>query len=115
MKHISEAPETELGLEKCAGDKSLYKASYFFWNQGSEMQKSGTGLFQALLYQILRAAPEIVPDVGKGHLHHEIWDKRTLKKAFDHITRQVKLDCHYCFFIDGLDEYEAMRTIWLKY
>lgn len=107
MKHISEAQETERSLKKWAGNRPLYTGSYFFWNQGSEMQKSGTGLFQALLYQILRAAPEIAPDIAAGHLHHEAWDKRNLKKAFDHVTQQVKLNSRYCFFIDGLDEYDG--------
>lgn len=107
MKHISEAPETQRSLKIWAGDRPLYIGVHFFWNQGSEMQKSGTGLFQALLYQILRATPDIAPEVGEGHFHHEAWDKRALTKAFDHITRKVKLESRYCFFIDGLDEYDG--------
>ncbi|KAH9862815.1 hypothetical protein J1614_010908 [Plenodomus biglobosus] len=98
---------TKTGFTQWVESTKQNDGLFYIIGKGSDMQKSGTGLFQALLYQILRAAPEIASEIGEGHLHHEAEDKRTLKKAFDHITRQVKLDSPYCFFIDGFDEYDG--------
>jgi hypothetical protein len=107
MKHVSEHERTLQGLRKWAGAKKLLTASFYFWNQGNEMQKSGVGLFQSLLYQILRAAPSLATTVYPDHLPHEVWDQQTLKTTFQKIAEDTKLDVKFCFFIDGLDEYNG--------
>ncbi|KAI0521935.1 hypothetical protein F5B22DRAFT_643516 [Xylaria bambusicola] len=60
MKSIAEDHRTVWSLRKWAGMMALYTASYYFWNQGTETQKSGRGLFQSLLYQIFRRIPELI-------------------------------------------------------
>jgi len=73
------------------------------------MQKSQLGLFQSLLYQILRQAPHFIPLVCSDRLDHEVWDLGELKKAFERIATQERLDAKFCFFIDGLDEYDGVE------
>jgi hypothetical protein len=73
MKFVYENQRTTQGLEKWAGTAKLYTASYYFWNQGTEMQKSGIGLFQSLLYQILKSAPDLITSVCQDRLDHEVW------------------------------------------
>ncbi|KAF2818920.1 hypothetical protein CC86DRAFT_388611 [Ophiobolus disseminans] len=107
MKYVAECSRTRDSLKVWAGSAKLYISSYFFWNQGNEMQKSRTGLIQSLLYQILRAAPELIPSNCGDRLEHEAWDLEHLMAMFEHIATRTELDSKFCFFIDGLDEYNG--------
>ncbi|KAF2795555.1 hypothetical protein K505DRAFT_416360 [Melanomma pulvis-pyrius CBS 109.77] len=107
MKFVYENQCTTQSLEKWAGTAKLYTASYYFWNQGTEMQKSGVGLFQSLLYQILKSTPDLITSVCQGRLNHEIWEMEDLNDIFKRIAEQTELDAKFCFFIDGLDEYDG--------
>ncbi|CAE7208490.1 hypothetical protein PTNB73_07634 [Pyrenophora teres f. teres] len=107
MKYISEDPRTIQSLEKWASSAKLYTASYFFWNQGFDMQRNQAGLFQSLLYQILKSSPDLIPLVISHRLHHEEWELAELKATFKRIADQSQLDIRFCFFIDGLDEYNG--------
>jgi len=107
MKCISEHPSTLDHLEAWAGTTKLCTASYYFWNQGFEMQKSQVGLFQSLLYQILKSVPRLIEIVCPNRLEHEEWGVEELKATFAHIATQEDLEVKFCFFIDGLDEYNG--------
>lgn len=107
MKFASEHENTLRTLKKWADPAKLFTASYYFWNQGFEMQKSQLGLFRSLLYQILRVAPSLIPHVCPDRLNHEVWEISDLKKTFQRIAAQTILDTKFCFFIDGLDEYDG--------
>lgn len=108
IKFAAKHDQTLAALREWAGSAQLHTASFYFWNQGFAMQKSQIGLFQSLLYQILRQAPELAPLVCSNHrLDHEIWEFRDLKRAFESITTHTALSTKYCFFIDGLDEYNG--------
>ncbi|RWA04840.1 hypothetical protein EKO27_g10260 [Xylaria grammica] len=107
MKFAYEDQRTTRSLEKWAGTMKLYAASYYFWNQGTEMQKSAVGLFQSLLYQILKSAPDLILSVCQGHLDHELWELEDLKNVFKQIAQRTEVDAKFCFFIDGLDEYDG--------
>ena len=71
------------------------------------MQKSINGLFQSLLYQILRASPDLIPSVCERRLHHEPWTKEELYETFRRAEKETRHTSKFCFFIDGLDEYEG--------
>lgn len=107
MKFASEHENTFRTLKKWASPAKFYTASYYFWNQGFEMQKSQLGLFQSLLYQVLRRVPNLIPHVCPDRSIHEVWDIAELKKTFQLIADQKALDTKFCFFIDGLDEYDG--------
>lgn len=107
MKFAYDHADTQRLLEKWAHPFKLYTASYFFWNQGFEMQKSQTGLLQSLLYQILRHNPDLAPIAKTGRLQHEIWDFQELKSVFEKVISTTEMNTRLCFFIDGLDEYDG--------
>ena len=71
------------------------------------MQKSINGLFQSLLYQILRASPDLIQAVCERRLHHEPWTKEELYETFRRTEKETGHTSKFCFFIDGLDEYEG--------
>lgn len=107
MKFLYEDPRTHHALSEWAGDSKPHTAAFYFWNQGSELQKSGTGLFQSLLYQILRNNPDLITPDWESRSTHEGWNMEELQAAFQKIANSTKLESRFCFFIDGLDEYEG--------
>ncbi|KAJ3502479.1 hypothetical protein NM208_g16719 [Fusarium decemcellulare] len=107
MKHAFDHEETIRALKKWAEPADLCMASFYFWNQGFEMQKSQIGLLQSLLYQILKHLPTLIPQVMINKPDHEIWDFDELKIVFDRIVSLSTLTTRFCFFIDGLDEFNG--------
>ena len=89
--------------------------SWFFWAAGSPMQKSKEGLFQSLLFQILRLCPKLIPVVCESRWQDDSiygeksdpWTLEELDDAFVTIAKQRMSAIRFCIFIDGLDEYDG--------
>ena len=92
--------------------------SWFFWAAGSPMQRSKEGLFQALLFQILRQCPELIPYVCESRWQEESaygdktdpWTLEELDDAFTLLADQPIPGKKFCIFIDGLDEFDGRPT-----
>jgi hypothetical protein len=122
MRYVVENPETMEHLQEWAGPAELRVASFYFWNSGHPEQRSQSGLFRSLLFEILRKRHDLV-----RHVFPEEWEaSRSPKSKFEqmsmlervHVFRRVKGAFAYlvslasdqlklCFFIDGLDEYKG--------
>lgn len=95
-------------LQTWAGDCVLHIFSFFFWRPGSYLQKSIPGLLQSLLYQLVRAKPEVIKPVISAGLYSSgiIWTEtkllRVLQEALVHFREE-----RIVFLIDGLDEFEG--------
>lgn len=107
MKYICNHSTTRHTLRSWAGSKRLFTANFFFWNAGFPMQKSQVGLLQSLLYQVLRACPELIAKVCQPREAKEPWKRKDLFEALDEVSKQESLPAKFCFFVDGLDEYEG--------
>ncbi|RSL88912.1 hypothetical protein CEP51_001466 [Fusarium floridanum] len=120
MKFLSTHPRTRAEIEKWSGHRTLLLASFFFWKPGSELQKSLEGLFRSLLCDILTACPDLIPDTLPEYwclAEKSPWQIRTkfnisastIKSALKKIISDERLyqDHRFCFFIDGLDEFEG--------
>ncbi|KAF2868732.1 hypothetical protein BDV95DRAFT_549072 [Massariosphaeria phaeospora] len=109
IKYISTHSRTRIALQEWASPMKLIVASHFFWNAGPRMEKSQSGLLQNLLYQVLRASPGLILELFGSRSPQEPWSRDELFEALQDIS--LRSDEHfsakYCFFIDGLDEYEA--------
>lgn len=70
------------------------------------MQKSQLGLLRSILYQILRFDPLLVSQICPNHQGSEPWDIAELKDAFHNLVNAAS-SAKFCFFIDGLDEYDG--------
>ncbi|KAL3443588.1 hypothetical protein BJX65DRAFT_311748 [Aspergillus insuetus] len=119
MKYLCNHEMTNAELMKWAGDKTLAFARFFFWKAGDDLQKSLQGLYRSLLFEVLRQCPEFIPMVFPSQWerlqasnqcladktlfrHHHIVD------AFKILIQQTTFPKHrFCFFIDGLDEYDG--------
>jgi hypothetical protein len=94
-------------LSSWAGKRKLFTANYFFWNSGKEMQKSQHGLLQSILCQILRSEPDLVTKLCLHHDAQEPWSVSELIEVFRQIQGATVVSAKFCFFIDGLDEYNG--------
>lgn len=118
MKLLSQEQCVEEELKRWAGRKKLLFAKFFFWNPGTELQRSMEGLYRGILWEILRECPQLM----KGVFPH-VWndalapaDQRLrlspfqfseLNVAFQRLVKNESIfEKHsVCLFIDGLDEY----------
>ena len=123
MKFVASHHKTREHLKEWTGDKKLIIAKFYFWNASPHhSQKSQRGLLRAILYQILRQCPELI-----RLAYHEQWiamtsDGKVLRESRDQLLSVSALldtlrmistaasDTKFCFFIDGLDEYEGRPT-----
>ena len=111
MKFFHQDKRTEEALTFWAGESQVVTSSFFFWNAGNRMQKSQQGLLQTLLYHILRHAPDLMPTIcssrwARPHaLSH--WTFQELTQTFHRLQQEQTQSTHFCFFIDGVDEYEG--------
>lgn len=98
--------------------RPLMTPNFFFWSTGTAMQKSQNGLFRSLLYQIFSQNPHLVeealPDLVRlalslpcHQVRQPVWSLKELKQTFCNLIEQDKRPTCYCFFIDGLDEYDG--------
>jgi hypothetical protein len=107
MKFIYTESRTKRALEHWNRPAKLCTAQYFFWNQGHAMKMSQVGLLQSMVYQILRSVPKLMNTVKHEHMEHEDWSVAELQTILRSIAEQDELDVKFCFFIDGLDEYNG--------
>jgi len=115
VKFLLDQPQTKGALKEWAGSKNLVSASFFFWNAGTVMQKSQKGLFSSLLFEILRQCPNLIQSVCSSKAKSfrpyesrlEPWTQQELRHAIDQFKQESGVTARFCFFIDGLDEYDG--------
>ncbi len=117
MKFLVDHKDIPQYLTSQVGGAKITMASYFFWINGTEMQKSQEGLLRALLYDLLRQAPHLIrftfPDQAQlldmGYTEDQLppWEKHQLLTSLRRLLRSDITGPRVCIFIDGLDEYEG--------
>ncbi|KAF2969412.1 hypothetical protein GQX73_g4162 [Xylaria multiplex] len=107
MKYVTADEKTHCALQSWTGGRRLITASHYFWNAGTEMQKSHQGLLQTLLYQILEADPSLCNVLCSEHQPGTPWSMQELTTAFERLSTTPQPTSMFCFFIDGLDEYQG--------
>ena len=61
MKYISDNPRTRSLLSLWAGNSKLCTAHFYFWNLGTELQKSQVGLLRSLILAVLESNRDLIP------------------------------------------------------
>ncbi|KAK4225658.1 hypothetical protein QBC38DRAFT_482429 [Podospora fimiseda] len=117
LKFIAQHKQTLGALNRWVkGNGShLIRASFFFWNLGTELQKTRAGLLRALLYDILGTRPHLISVVmpelwtalarSRGAL--ESPSDSELLKWFHRLLAQASQTSRFFFLIDGIDEFEG--------
>ncbi|KAK3356858.1 hypothetical protein B0T25DRAFT_140589 [Lasiosphaeria hispida] len=120
MKHLCGHPETMDLLEEwaSASGKELIFCKFFFWRiTPVAEQKTLKGLIRGLLHSVLRQ----VPQLSKKLFPKQWWpkkripelDDRQFLEAFETLVgdKDILQEFCFCFFIDGLDEFEARISL----
>ncbi|RAH54201.1 hypothetical protein BO85DRAFT_428055 [Aspergillus piperis CBS 112811] len=119
MKFLAGHEQTQEHLNTWSGGNKLVLASFYFWSAAkNSLQKSQTGLLRSILYQILRQCPELIRSAFPDQWSRSIssvtglaetpFSNAELLEAFDKVTTALATyKIRFCFFIDGLDEYEG--------
>lgn len=104
-------------LEKWADGKGLVVASFYFWASGTSMEASQQGLLQALLHQLLKQRPDIIPMVVP-----QTWEsscflgpakmdrtENKLRRMLNSVIKTLTTSCcsRVCLFIDRLNEFDG--------
>ncbi|KAK8023927.1 hypothetical protein PG993_011993 [Apiospora rasikravindrae] len=109
MKYLYEHSSTKALLRLWAGKKRLVTVN-FFWALGTRMQRSQLGLLQSLLFQLVRADLSLAAAIFSTRRTSEPWTVNELREAFRTVSARAEDHTRFCFFIDGLDEYEGNET-----
>lgn len=115
MKYLYGEQRTKEALRTWAGDAKLVTAGFFFWSVGTPMQKSQEGLLRSLLFEILRQCPDLIATACperwtfKPHatVEQQGWDLSELSEVISRLFTHAPESTKFCFFIDGLDEYDG--------
>lgn len=118
MKYIYGDARTTTALELWAGQSTIITSSFFFWNLGSLLQKTQSGLLRSLLFDILERHQGLIPSVFPRLCRAVLADKTAtplvepsfaeLRQAFLKLVGQASISLKMCFFIDGIDEFDGI-------
>ncbi|OIW27213.1 hypothetical protein CONLIGDRAFT_418324 [Coniochaeta ligniaria NRRL 30616] len=121
MKFISDHPRTKEGLQAWASPSKACIGSHYFWSSGSPLQKSYGGLMRSIVFDIFCQIPALIAPICQGQAwwpdtvdrHHAPimpkWSEATLTSCLERLAtaKDLPVDVKFCFFIDGLDEYDG--------
>ncbi|PCD32307.1 hypothetical protein FGRA07_09559 [Fusarium graminearum] len=114
MKYNYTEERTKMLLKEWSRPASYILADFFFFDLGTEEQKTFEGLSRALLYQLLKpdkslvhqALPGMVRELRETDKTPSLPSISEIRHAFSVITRQTNMP-KCCIFIDGLDEFKG--------
>lgn len=115
MKYIVHNRLCRDHLDVWGNNLPVVTARFYFWNSGSEIQRSQTGLLRSLLYDALRQHPDEIPFVLSKRwsrlllfgLELRPWDDAELEEALQSLVSRANGNYKLCLFVDGLDEFEG--------
>ena len=118
MRFLCDHEETTNLLYEWAGNGNLVSAAFYFWRAGDQMQSSLQGLYRSILFEVLRARTDLIPSIfptewnllerSKSIIDGAFLNAKTIQQAFGRLTNYGgDMRYRFCFFIDGLDEYDA--------
>jgi hypothetical protein len=116
MKYIMEHPSLASHLDTWAGNLLHLSAGYYFWDAGSDLQKSKEGLLRTLLRQCFESRSDIIEKVcarrrlvACAFLGVELqlpeWDLTELEESFRSLLLLSGQMFRLALFVDGLDEF----------
>ncbi len=110
MNYITRDSRTTDSLNAWVHPSQVLILKFFFWNAGTELQKSSLGLLRSLLYQVLDHQQGIISELvklqGIATLDDPmlIWTRKRLESSLSFVIDRLSFPL--CLFIDGLDEFE---------
>jgi hypothetical protein len=118
MKYICEHDRCQQMLDVWSAPKSTLILSWYFWNSGTEIQKSLKGALCALVYQVLSLDQALALTLLQSHYLDVTklakdsvtdWSVTELVRLFKAALRCTQT--HVTIFLDGLDEFNDDEDI----
>jgi hypothetical protein len=120
MRKICRDSRLQHHLSQWAPQGTVTVAKMFFTTEGTELQRSQEGLLRSLLHQAL-VEPMLAMQVLGPHLNKTpdhtgepvqriSWTLAELCTALHDLLRLASTKQRFCFFVDGLDEYNVLTT-----
>ncbi|CAJ2503538.1 Uu.00g109320.m01.CDS01 [Anthostomella pinea] len=112
MKFINEDPRTEAFLHGWTAGRCMLKASFYFYYNGSDMQKSEVGLLRSILHSLLDQRRDLIPVAFKDRFRAALDGRVSPDPTLPELKRALKYlllgSPQLCFFlsVDGLDEFD---------
>ena len=120
MNFICHDPRTVAALRTWSGSDEIFISQFFFWNPGTELQKSLTGLLRSLVYQIMDRYPNVMSVLAESTIlaQHRLqqlptWTVQRLGAVVQSLLSHGLGTDRLCIFIDGLDEFEGDQAVLL--
>ena len=115
MKFIYDDERTIKHLKAWASNVPLVTAAFFFWNSGTNIQMSQMGLYRSILHQTLMKRPTLISRIFPKRWEaynlfggdSQPWSEPELQQAFRLLAKEDPAAGKFCFFIDGLDEFDG--------
>jgi len=113
MKFTADHKSTRNILSEWAAPRSLVIAKHYFWSAGTDIQRSQEGLLRSLLFEIMRQIPSLIQVLCKKTWDETAaqdtthWGLQALRQALSAVKELKDLPLRFCFFIDGLDEFNG--------
>ncbi|KAK0610908.1 hypothetical protein B0T14DRAFT_570839 [Immersiella caudata] len=110
MKFLADHDATKKALAAWAHPLPVFVGSHYFWISGTTMQKSQEGLLRSLLYGIFSRCPDLMSVACPARWQTKEdtpWTVTEMRFVIDTLSAQDQLPCKFCFFIDGLDEFDG--------
>jgi hypothetical protein len=115
MKFLFNDNRLTAKIQEWAHDLPLVKAGFFFWNSGTAIQMSRTGLVRTLLHSALSSDKQTLLRVFDNRWQQFVafgggrqalaWHE--LRRAFDTMVAEPITPRKFLFMIDGLDEFDG--------
>lgn len=120
MSFICQDSRTEMALRVWSGLNEVFIPNFFFWNPGTQLQKSLVGLLRSLIYQLVERFPDLMSVIisSMGSTQHRLqqlptWTEHRLRVTLQHLLSYGLKAYSLCIFIDGLDEFSGDHTVLL--
>ncbi|KAF4946123.1 hypothetical protein FGADI_11401 [Fusarium gaditjirri] len=115
MKYLYSQERTHKLLRQWSHPRTCMMADFFFFDLGTEEQKSFEGLSRALLYQLLNPNPSLINKALPGMVKElreadnndaSLPSLSEIRYAFRILAQEPNMQ-KFCIFIDGLDEFRG--------
>lgn len=117
MRMLHECEQTDQLLRAWSNVAPPIRASFFFWNSGSELQMSQDGLFRTVLFQILQQRLAKGSRIFKKKLEAIALSLESSNIQFKELLQLFRLvieddseSVRYFLLLDGLDEFHGDKS-----
>ncbi|CAI0642888.1 unnamed protein product [Colletotrichum noveboracense] len=90
MRYLCQSSKMKRHLGAWAGEKALLMANFFFWQLGTDVQKSFDGMRRALLFSVLEEVPTLIQTVFPKQ-YQSIMEERPLQVRSSDVDVALKL------------------------